>query len=72
MVEEEKKAPEAAPKATPKATLTPAEWAKAKGTDPMLLAAATVGKLWDRSPALELSEKEFDAAIKWAGEVSAG
>lgn len=57
-------------KATP-STRTPVAWAKLKKTSPMILAAATVGKLWDREPLLEISESEFDAAIKWAEGVSA-
>lgn len=67
---EEKK--DGAPKAAAPSMRTPEDWAKAKGTDPMLLAAATVGKKWDRVPTLELIESEFDAAIEWAGKVSAG
>lgn len=50
----------------------PADWAEDKGVDAAILAACTVGNRWHRNPGLELSEEDFDAAVKAVDEIQVG
>lgn len=42
----------------------PAVWARELKTDPATLAGTTIMRQWDRTPALVISQAEYEAAVK--------
>ena len=50
----------------------PSDWAQEKRIDAAIFAACKVGNRWDRDPGLELSEEDFDAAVKALDEIQVG